>query len=301
MAIYNGNQKVSLSGIDKIYVGSNLVYQRSPYIYLEYIRNLIPSSSPYKYSSILTDFGFNNSATEELTVEFEFVQNDWHRYDQLIKGENDNNHYILYGETNNAGAYQGYYLQSRWGTSTWSRNGTLSTSPFVFNTKLTCVLYKGNLKVNGTSTATTSTSSSTSGNLKLFSMSGKFYGLSIRNPSTNVVTHNLVPVQRKADNMIGMYDTVTDTFYYDSTYQNQWSAGPVKQSKYRQLEYIHFSGSEYCDTGYQPTKTTEFKMNVKMNGGAGGYNGKGYMGVRNRYAIGSTLGDSPTYFLGLGN
>lgn len=117
MAIYNGNTKVSFPGIDKIYVGSNLVYQRSPYIYLEYIRNLIPSTSPYKYSSILTDFNFNNSTAEELTIEFEFVQNDWHRYDQLIKGENDNNHYILYGETNNAGMYQGYYLQSRWGTS----------------------------------------------------------------------------------------------------------------------------------------------------------------------------------------
>ena len=86
-------------------------------------------------------------------------------------------------------------------------------------------------------------------------MSGKFYGLSIRNPSTNVVTHNLVPVQRKADNMIGMYDTITDTFYYDSTYQNQWSAGPAKQPNYRQLEYIHFNGAEYVDTGLNPSSS----------------------------------------------
>lgn len=70
---------------------------------------------------------------------------------------------------------------------------------------------------------------------------------------------------------------------------------------YRRLEYIHFSGAEYIDTGYQPTSTTQFGMNVRFpsNLNETTYNGKGYMGARNRYAIGHDA--NGTYFFGLGN
>ena len=65
---------------------------------------------------------------------------------------------------------------------------------------------------------------------------------------------------------------------------------------YRRLEYIHFSGAEYFDSGYQPTSTTQITMNLNIT--SGGYNGKGYMGARNRYAIGL---DNSNWFFGIGN
>lgn len=72
------------------------------------------------------------------------------------------------------------------------------------------------------------------------------------------------------------------------------------QTAYRELEYIHFSGAEYINMGLQPTNATEFGLQVRFPSALNttAYNGKGYMGVRNRYAIGYNNG---TYFFGLGN
>ena len=44
-----------------------------------------------------------------------------------------------------------------------------------------------------------------------YGFAGKIYAFSIKRQGTEI--HNLVPCYRKADDDIGFYDTVTETFY----------------------------------------------------------------------------------------
>lgn len=134
----------------------------------------------------------------------------------------------------------------------------------------------------------------------------RFYEGSIQTASDT--TYTLIPVERKSDNKIGIlriYNNGSTSFLTSKTSTEPIEGTTINEyydphRLYRRLEYLIFSGTEYVDTELQPTNKTQFSMILKFNDEvtSTSYNGKGYMGVRNRYGIGHNQG---VYFLGLGN
>lgn len=180
-------------------------------------------------------------------------------------------------------------------------NSNLSNTSGSFSHKL------GNILIGAAGTGTVGYNISAS-NFNLYSF--KVY-------ENNVLVKDLVPVVETATSIAGLYDLVNNEFLSPTTgtftavnrldltvdvkqiqdSNNNIIWGSWTYYPYRRLEYIHFSGvDEYFDIGYKPNNTTQFTMNLKIITNA--YNGKGYMGVRNRYGIGS---DQNNWFFGLGN
>lgn len=115
---------------------------------------------------------------------------------------------------------------------------------------------------------------------KLF-WTGNFYGYTLTNISGSLYYYNLVPAQRKSDDVCGVYDLNTNTFYaMTGTTITSAAAGPIVNENlgnitvinksvkkiedsngniiwgsqaafpYRRLEYIKFSGAEYVEENF---------------------------------------------------
>ena len=74
----------------------------------------------------------------------------------------------------------------------------------------------------------------------------KFYGVKIR--LDNTLVFDGIPAKRKSDGAMGMYDTVTNTFF-ENAGTGSFTAGPeIVEETYTFLEYIDID-SDYIDTG----------------------------------------------------
>jgi len=101
----------------------------------------------------------------------------------------------------------------------------------------------------------------------------------MRKNGTDVL--NLVPAKRNSDSAIGMYDTVSNTFFANAgtgTFayaeyptptapQDIWcNNGAIKAV--RPVEYLESTGTQYIDTGYHPNNKTKVDIKVKLLGPA---------------------------------
>ena len=57
---------------------------------------------------------------------------------------------------------------------------------------------------------------------------GRLFAVKLTNTNTNTVVGNFIPVKRNSDNVVGMYDTVTKTFFTNAG-TGVFTAGPVAQ------------------------------------------------------------------------
>ena len=149
-------------------------------------------------------------------------------------------------------------------------NGDISLSGTVFGDNLNCT---HNMLLLSRSTAGTAENS----------FSGKIYVFSIKD--NGVLIQNLIPCRRNSDNVLGMYDTVTGTFF-ENAGTGTFTAGAdvvptpdepmdivcnngvmkVRHASglplgYTLLNYIESSGTQYIDTGVKVNQ--DFKIELK--------------------------------------
>lgn len=75
------------------------------------------------------------------------------------------------------------------------------------------------------------------------------------NNSSDYINHYLIPVQRRTDGVVGMYDIITSTFKIMEGTQTATSAGPVIEEywlPFRQLECLNMY-STYMNLGFRPS------------------------------------------------
>lgn len=234
MAIYNGTQKVKPSGIAKVYVGSTLVYQKSA-----------PSPVPtdYRILQYVRSGGSRDCAlnlgfypTGNTVVEADFIyygcQWGWARGYGAKKTSNDKYGFYI---NNNAPVGSQYYISPNYGSfDPGTGSGTLVSK----NTRYLVKQENGNLYLDGVLQSGCSTSPQTFTCGVTFYLCGVNNNGSVDSGATDMAVYSfkvwegstpirdLVPVQRKSDDVAGMYDIVNDVFYSSITSQ-QFTAGPV--------------------------------------------------------------------------
>ena len=103
-----------------------------------------------------------------------------------------------------------------------------------------------------------------------------------------VLLRDLIPARRTSDSALGMYDTVTNTFYGNSG-SGTFTAGP----KMERVEYLESNGSQYIDTKIVPVGTDDITVVCST---------KNPSTTTTTYAyFGCTSGDSPRFTLGTKN
>jgi len=110
----------------------------------------------------------------------------------------------------------------------------------------------------------------------------------------NSISHNLVPVCRNSDGVLGMYDTVTNTFFTNNG-TGSFNAGPsiTRLPKgYTELEYIEGTGTQWIDLDVLPSELTngmEFGIDVQYTSTIGSnYAGFGAQRFENTAGITDT-------------
>ena len=120
------------------------------------------------------------------------------------------------------------------------------------------------------------------GQMRYFS-TGRIYSAKATNSVGDLVA-NFIPVKRNSDNVVGMYDTVTKTFFGNSgtgafiagseahktiiesaDFQKELIAGTnIKiDSEYTALEYIESTGTQYIDTGINAVGASSYGAELK--------------------------------------
>lgn len=88
--------------------------------------------------------------------------------------------------------------------------------------------------------------------------------------SDNTLVRHYIPARRNSDDVLGMYDIVTNTFFTNRG-TGTFSGPPVLPCGYTRLEYIESSGTQYIDTGVYVDKNTEIETVAKTNGAGSQY------------------------------
>ena len=226
-----GGNELSIYPVSKIEDSNGKIIWGSqsafPYRRLEYIEST-DNSAKGKYC-IKLDFGvnFTSSSTSHLDFDFQltkatFNQSSGQYYGAVISSSNLDTR-ICYSD-NYTSSFKSY----------WSGSGTSTTiTSYAWNTnKHSYGIYRGNFYIDGTQRGSCGTGNATY--LSLFaqkynntewSILGKFYELSMWNTGQPYL-HRLYPAQRKSDNALGVFDTVTGRFYTNSG-TGVFTAGPV--------------------------------------------------------------------------
>ena len=80
--------------------------------------------------------------------------------------------------------------------------------------------------------------------------------------NNDTLVRDLIPVKRKSDNVICMYDLGSKQFYTNSG-TGTFIAGPEKGDKpYKQLDYVESTGTQYIETNYTPNNNTKVQITV---------------------------------------
>ena len=86
-------------------------------------------------------------------------------------------------------------------------------------------------------------------------MIGKIYGMKIYDG--DVLVRDFIPAMRIADDVVGFYDIVNDTFYTN--------AGSGTFTGYTEVEYLRSDGSSVIDTGFVPNEKSAAYIDVSMS------------------------------------
>lgn len=149
----------------------------------------------------------------------------------------------------------------------FGNNSEFSLSPyFTLNTRYHIVQDKTAVYVNDvkkTYPSTQTTTFTTLLNLYLFARNnngsvgnyfwGKIYYVKIYN--NDELVRNFIPVRRKSDNVICMYDLVENKFYTNSG-SGTFTAGPVIE----EVEYVEGTGTQYINTGLKGNLNTAIEL-----------------------------------------
>ena len=136
-------------------------------------------------------------------------------------------------------------------------------------------------------------------------MMGRIYSAKIWSDGTNL-SFNGIPAKRKSDGAIGMYDTVTNTFF-ENAGTGTFTAGPEVPTTspevptcpdyangvpvgYKVLDHIKSTGTQYIDTGVYSDKNTEIELIAKTNNAAtwGFIYGADVLNANQSYHLGQT-------------
>lgn len=213
---------------------------------------------------------------------------------------------------------------SRTGTSRWG-NQSLSSIGFSADTEYTLIEDKNGLSINGVNNPWTSgtagdftcdrslTIGNNNGSTGTRYFAGNLYYMKIYD--NNVLVRDFIPVKRKSDNFVGLYDKITKTLFVNNV-GNNLIAGPVitptptnpvdiycnngklvfgdpdVPSEYKRLLDIIFDGDIYYVTNTYLTgaDTTTFTMNATENG-------RNVLGCY----TGSGSGNNLSFYLSTGN
>lgn len=82
--------------------------------------------------------------------------------------------------------------------------------------------------------------------------------------------HHYIPCYRKSDNVIGLYDIITDEFKTNAG-TGSFTKGSNTDvhglpNEYQEVEYIQSSGTQYINTGYIPTMDTYARCKYEVMG-----------------------------------
>ena len=80
-----------------------------------------------------------------------------------------------------------------------------------------------------------------------------------------ILVRDFVPAKRDSDGTIGLYDSVNNTFYGNAG-SGSFTAG--LPDGFTQLDYIQSSGTQYIDTGFNPSNTTRVIADFQCLSGA---------------------------------
>lgn len=95
----------------------------------------------------------------------------------------------------------------------------------------------------------------------------------------NEIVGDFIPVKRKSDNVICMYDKITETFYTNSG-SGTYIAGPEKPKPNTQRQYIESNGNQYIDTGIEFSTDLVIDMQVEYVKTTTDYQFMGHSAVR---------------------
>lgn len=129
--------------------------------------------------------------------------------------------------------------------------------------RYTCSYYND---ITYTSTTQGSGSTPDGSNINLFtSLKERIYSLIIIDINTNACILNLIPCYRKSDQVVGMYDIISSTFYSNSGSGTFGYGALIKQlpNTYAPLNYLESTGVQYIDTGttFGGNTVREFDIN----------------------------------------
>lgn len=267
MPIYNGSQKVSFPGIEKIYVGNDLVYQKqAAYIRLLYLESTSNAKGSF---NIQTDIPILK--TDILTIDYQLTKATYNQssgqyYGALISSNNldtrigytDNyaNRYITYWNGQASGSYA--TRNSDFNTN----RQTLQLFP-AYSNRISCRTEMSNYLT---------CSSTTPGDIEKFSLFSqtyngdqpsilaKIYSVTIIDNNTGVLKHELIPVLQ--NNIPGFLDTITNSFYSNNGSGTfRYEVAPT--SDYRELEYIKFTGTQYIPINLQPANLVRTALYIE--------------------------------------
>ena len=97
----------------------------------------------------------------------------------------------------------------------------------------------------------------------------------------NTLLHNFIPVKRKSDDVLGLFDTISREFYTNAG-TGDFIAGPEFQ--YVEVQYVEATGSQYADTNIIPDSNSKVEAKFSLNSlnatqclvGTRNFNGLGY-------------------------
>lgn len=92
---------------------------------------------------------------------------------------------------------------------------------------------------------------------------GRIYGYKIYD--NGKLVRNYVPMFRKIDDAIGLYDLVNNQFYGNRGSGNFTCEYTFDSTKYHYVNYIESSGNEIIDTGYKPNENTELQLSFSCS------------------------------------
>jgi len=179
------------------------------------------------------------------------------------------------------------YNNSRWLTNivqtvNFGWNTDLTGPSYTANSKITIKLNYLNdrkMSVNDTQVATISSSLdaqnkavayifgyNNNGNESSMNVNAKIYSVKIS--ENGQVVKEFIPVKRKSDSEVGMYEKIGGIFYgnISKTTGSTFVAGPKIEpviTGYTQLEYIESTGTQYINTNYIPLAADKFIMDFQ--------------------------------------
>ena len=255
MAIYNGSQKINMPGIAKVYVGSTLVYQKqTPTLYrkLEYLHtngtnNYIDTGikpvinrnnyCQFKYDTtqtgtnnhhIMSCSGDNISGRGRMRWISYFNPSNSHFYYRVGRdGVTDTQCSLAFNSAHKYEARHKVYDVST-GYRHWESFMDLDTGQdvgYYFNTNTNVYTYT---PANMPNIALMAYAYDNQLYYNNNFMKGYLYRYYRREGSdTAPIDVDMYPAQRKSDNVVGMYETLTNTFIPMGGTQDSSSAGPV--------------------------------------------------------------------------